>query len=181
MRIAWPDGQRPQREVEAGDDPCMKTIASGSTSQPYGAPPLDDQLAQSGRLHTVAIDGMLDAAAERLHNGGRRGEIHIGDPERQIVLAAALPLHAVAVTTFDDAVEVIGHGRPPLECLLLLLEHQRQIDAWFLGEQGVTGLGKLRQMGQRLGDEIGGLVLCDEGQSALAPLAADVARVTNSS
>ena len=69
----------------------------------------DEHLAQFRRLTVVAENPMLDALVERADHRLRRGEVHVGDPERKDVGAKGPPFFAVGVPAVDDTVEVVGH------------------------------------------------------------------------
>ena len=56
----------------------------------------------------VAEDAVIDAFADGLDDFGRRGEVHVGDPEG-IEISAAVPLEGSGSTAGDWGVE-IRHG-----------------------------------------------------------------------
>ena len=103
-------GERAQREVEAGDHSRQRhhRVRAHAPAVALGHP-LGHDLVQLGLLHEVAEEALLDARAQRLHDGRRRGEVHVGDPERQDVGRELAPLVAVGRAAIDDAVEVEAH------------------------------------------------------------------------
>src|SRR6185503_4740887 len=70
---------------------------------------------QAGRVLRVAVDRMTGAFLQRLDHARRRGEIHVGDPQRRDIgraelLRAGVELRRVAAVAVDGLVEIEFHG-----------------------------------------------------------------------
>ena len=140
--------------------PGSQTIHSRSMRQPYRRSRWAT-IASSQRVgrERVAEDPVGDARLERLDHRRRRGEVHVGDPEGQHVVAVEVPLEAGGAPALDGGVEVEVHaqrladrpatggtrggrpavcprrsGRSPLArlciCRILLIAFSRAAKAW---------------------------------------------------
>ena len=62
--------------------------------------PIDDHLFELQRVQGIAEDAVAGAFDHRVDGGGRRAEVHIGDPHRQAAVGDRAPLGAM-VTRCD--------------------------------------------------------------------------------
>ena len=59
----------------------------------------------------VAEHAVVNAPMQGVEHGGRSGEVHVGDPQRQHVAAGiAAPFFARQAAAVDEAIEVEGGG-----------------------------------------------------------------------
>jgi hypothetical protein len=103
---------RPAGRVDAGDQP-------GKPHQPFGfnlpaVPTLqvaEDGIDQRRPRFAVAETALRDTPLERGNDGRRRGEIHVGHPQRQDVAPGILaPLERVATAAVDHVSKSKCHG-----------------------------------------------------------------------
>ena len=72
---------------------------------------IDDGIERRWHGARIAKDAVIGALVEGFEDGGRRFEIHVGDPHRQDVLAGEfLPLLGVGVLALGRSGEVERHG-----------------------------------------------------------------------
>ena len=69
--------------------------------------PPDDGIVETFGYEGIAIDAMLGTADDGFAHAGRGFEIHVGDPQGQLIGGGFIPLHTIGVATGDGGIEVV--------------------------------------------------------------------------